>query len=163
VRSFVVLLLAAAAAGSAAQHAAGAAGPVDRTVSCATAGSGAFHVEYTPYAREGWFAVSIGFGKALLALGSGRGFEVDGTRCRPASARVALTRNGIRGRWLVYESQPFCAIPGRVLVHVRGRVHEDNRFTGYAAVRTSRGVRVAYATFDESGTAKAYVTNRCTA
>jgi len=160
VRGLALIVGVAVLAGTAAARGE-AAGAVDRTVTCATSASGTFHVEYAPYERDGWFAVDGGLGIALVEVGSGRGFVVSPTRCRTTNARVALTRNGIRGRWLVYESQPFCNVPGLVVAHVRGVVHENNTFTGQAAVRTSKGVRIAYATFDRDGTAKAYVSRRC--
>lgn len=139
---------------------------VDRTVSCGTSaasGLSSFNVEYTPYVGHGWFGVSTASIMIhLVEVGSGRGFEVNAARCRPTSARAPLTRKGIVGTWLRYESQPRCVLPGRVIVHVRGTVSTQNVFTGRVAVRMQpSGRRVAYAVFDEAGTARAFVSNRC--
>lgn len=149
-----------------------AAGPasaqlVDRTVSCRTSaasGLSSFNLEYTPYVGEGWFGVSTASIMIhLVEVGSGRGFEVNAARCRPTSARAPLTRKGIVGAWLRYESQPRCVLPGRVIVHVRGTVSTRNLFTGRVAVRMQpSGRRVAYAVFDKAGTARAFVSSRCT-
>jgi hypothetical protein len=163
----VVLAAVLAAPAASATRAAARFGFVERTVSCGTSaasGLSSFNVEYTPYVGDGWFGVSTASIMIhLVEVGSGRGFEVNAARCRPTSARAPLTRKGIVGRWLRYESRPRCVLPGRVIVHVRGTVSTQNAFTGSVAVRMQpSGRRVAYAVFDRAGTVRAFVSTRCT-